>query len=994
MSDVFISYSRKNGEFARKLTDRLTQSNKESWVDWEGIPLSSPNWWDEIKAGIEQADSFVFIMSQDSMASAVCHMELDYALDLQKRVVPIIYQEVETKSAFAELATFVPDNAMKQRLDGDTLMNKASDNWQRISHINWLFFRDEDDFDKQFRTLITTVETDLIYVKAHTRYLARAKEWQRNNERIDLLLFGEEIALAEAWLQSAEKYERQAAARTGDEKFEVVNPLPDDLHRQYISASRQAENRRKLIQYISAILIVLSIASVIGAVIAYLGVRNASEVLASSNKATQLSTQALNEAQDGNFDLALALAHVAMQEGDANQSEFILSELAYAPQSPRAFVSINGDSTPKHVFFDATANRIVLWLDNLQVVTLPLLDNGLHALTDYETIETGIDIAVEEYDSSQVLHVADLSDDGYLFGVVGTDLIRIDIEAETHTVYPLEINASALFAQSKDVVYIGDTQGQIFELNLDTNERVTIQEPDGDILKMLLFDGEIYAFWTTLRDSSIVEFALIDGTSLGTLPNAIPYSEMFAVSYQPTNFDEREAIIIYPTQTSALQQVQLVAYEPTSERIVQIYQIPNSVVEAAITDLIYDPITDQVIAGTSSGAVFVWDYATARLITSYTLHEDAVDALRLLNQAQLISFAERDGIFFWDRVSAKIAIQSPKQVAGLLSSAYSPSQNLVIVGSKNGQLTLWSPDADNLTEPMATVNNAHAGWINDMAMTVDGNTLATVGRDATVKIWTVSSSMSVPDTVLTEHTQSINTVTFAADGTLLITGANDNSVMMWDVANDCLLYTLNLEDDVQSVAYHADGSRLAVGLRNGQILIYETDSIPTDCQQTNDTAIIPSITQSYDVPVTQIAFHPQHQELMIGLYDGSLIYINAQTGDVTPQSFSGHLQTVSAIEFSTTGELVITASHDGAVMLWDVATGDRLRLYEGHTSAVNALSVHLADNNIISVSDDNTLIFWRYNPHDDLITWTRDNRYLLPFDNRDCTIYNLTVTCS
>jgi len=197
MSDVFISYSRRNSDFARRLIDRLTRANKESWVDWEGIPLSSPNWWNEIKAGIENADSFIFIMSPDSMASVVCNLELDYANELRKRIIPVVHQEIESREAFASIADFEPDEAMRERLEGKDALVIARDNWQRLSHINWIFFRENDDFDQAFAQLVETVETDLDYVKAHTRYLTRAKEWERTGRPNDLLLFGEEIDRAE-----------------------------------------------------------------------------------------------------------------------------------------------------------------------------------------------------------------------------------------------------------------------------------------------------------------------------------------------------------------------------------------------------------------------------------------------------------------------------------------------------------------------------------------------------------------------------------------------------------------------------------------------------------------------------------------------------------------------------------------------------------------------------------------------------------------------------
>lgn len=135
-SDVFISYSRKNPTFARKLIDRLTLKGKDAWVDWEGIPLTSPNWWNEIKQGIEQADSFVFIVRPDSMASVVCNMELEYAYSLNKRIVPIIYEEVNSSESFASIADFTPDEAIEERLAGTDILLIARDNWQNLSHIN------------------------------------------------------------------------------------------------------------------------------------------------------------------------------------------------------------------------------------------------------------------------------------------------------------------------------------------------------------------------------------------------------------------------------------------------------------------------------------------------------------------------------------------------------------------------------------------------------------------------------------------------------------------------------------------------------------------------------------------------------------------------------------------------------------------------------------------------------------------------------------------
>ncbi len=68
MARLFISYSRKDIDAVRKLTQAFSDQGMECWVDWEDIP-PTVDWWQEVEKGIEESDIFVFNISPDSVGS-------------------------------------------------------------------------------------------------------------------------------------------------------------------------------------------------------------------------------------------------------------------------------------------------------------------------------------------------------------------------------------------------------------------------------------------------------------------------------------------------------------------------------------------------------------------------------------------------------------------------------------------------------------------------------------------------------------------------------------------------------------------------------------------------------------------------------------------------------------------------------------------------------------------------------------------------------------
>src|SRR5947209_1209100 len=100
---VFISYSRKDMAFADRLEAALKARGFEPLIDRSEI-YAFEEWWKRIEALIARADTVVFVLSPESVASDVALKELAFAASLNKRFAPIVCRAVSHKAVPETLA--------------------------------------------------------------------------------------------------------------------------------------------------------------------------------------------------------------------------------------------------------------------------------------------------------------------------------------------------------------------------------------------------------------------------------------------------------------------------------------------------------------------------------------------------------------------------------------------------------------------------------------------------------------------------------------------------------------------------------------------------------------------------------------------------------------------------------------------------------------------------------------------------------------------------
>ena len=159
-TQVYITYSRKDKEFAQRLVESLKRSDITVWIDYEQL-VSTENWMTGIEQGIQNSEAYIFILSPDSLKSTAANQELKLATNANKRVIPIVARDVDYKEVPIEL-----------------------------SSLNWIFMRSQDDFESSYSKIVEAIYTDLEWVKEHKRLQILALDWEKNGKDSSYLLRG------------------------------------------------------------------------------------------------------------------------------------------------------------------------------------------------------------------------------------------------------------------------------------------------------------------------------------------------------------------------------------------------------------------------------------------------------------------------------------------------------------------------------------------------------------------------------------------------------------------------------------------------------------------------------------------------------------------------------------------------------------------------------------------------------------------------------------
>jgi WD40 repeat protein len=378
----------------------------------------------------------------------------------------------------------------------------------------------------------------------------------------------------------------------------------------------------------------------------------------------------------------------------------------------------------------------------------------------------------------------------------------------------------------------------------------------------------------------------------------------------------------------------------------------------AVNALAFSPDGRTLVSGSDDSTIRLWEGRSAdefEFVAELTGHDEPVRAVAFSHDGALIVSAGQDEtVRLWNHTMGNVQVAtlggSEEWVRAL---AISPDSRLLATSSTNGSVRLWHLGGAPRF-PAPGVLHGHQeregrqNWVFGLAVSPDGATLASASDDATVMLWPLDQSGSLPRVL--DHDRRVTSVAFSPDGSKLASGSDDGRVRLWDLDRpDNAPVVLDHGGTYISVAFSPDGARLASGGHNGVVRLWDLSGPAAPLHETDVGSRVWAVT-----------FSPDGRYLATAHADGAVRLWDLRDLDGEHAVLRADDRVVHAVAFSPDGTALASGGAGGHVFLWQM--GDLSapsRVLRGHDGPIRSLAFSPVEATLATGSEDATLRLWK-----------------------------------
>ncbi len=323
--------------------------------------------------------------------------------------------------------------------------------------------------------------------------------------------------------------------------------------------------------------------------------------------------------------------------------------------------------------------------------------------------------------------------------------------------------------------------------------------------------------------------------------------------------------------------------------------------------------------------IYIWDVATVMKIRTFTKHTYYSWQVAFSPTENTIAVLGYGTVLLADTETGKLKHTFNGTSQSISTLAYSPDGTMLATGSAD-TLRLWDTQTGTvLLPPMDT-----SGEPSHITFSRDGELVACIGNTYSdqhlhtyetasgkqlhsIKVFThtlLGYSSNQPNLEI-EHSRWVNSIAFSPDGTTIASCAADNAIRFWDVDNGTHLRKIETHEyRISDIAFSPDGQTIT-GISYGFIHQW---NVETGAELR--TIPMPKETRRR----TYMALNSDGTMAAMGYDDGTVRLWDM--ADITQtRVLKGHTSWIRLVTFSPDGRTLASGSADGTVLLWDIESG-------------------------------------------------------------------------
>jgi WD40 repeat protein len=878
MTEVFLAYADENRATAEQICNRLRRAGFTVWTNTTDIQVGA-TFEQVIDRGIEEADNLVYLLSPASVSSPYCQHELEYALSLNKRIIPVLVQATPAEQIPLKLRNL-------QYVD---LTNKGQGSEEQ---------QDESQ-------LLQVLRQDAAYHETHKHLLTKALKWERQHRNPSMLLRGYNLRQVEAWLKLAKQMAAYPALPLQETFVEESLRQPPGISLDvFISYSRADSGfARKL-----------------------------NDTLQLHGKRTWFDQESIAAGtadfqQEIHRGIESANTFLFILSPRSVNSPYCANEVEYAASLNKRFVTLLHQPIDPLTLHPELAK--VQWLDFNQregdfsanfTELLHILDTD----TEHLYAHTRLLMRAIEWDDkgrkeSLLLREEELTDaEQWLSQCAGkepqpTELQQSyivnsrSVEDATHQARQI-LKAAA--TKGKRLVQLGALAGSIglgvagiagwfafqaenrikvagVNLEITASKEQFLSGQPFQALLLALESGQTLRtqfhghHWEQEDLQPLIMGALqeaVDGLSGNeiSVKNTLEghQAEVSSLSYSPDG----------KTITSGSWDNTIRLWQAATGKLLQTLQGHQD----WVWSISYSPDGKTIASGSRDKTIKVWEASTGKLLHTLNGHYAAVYSLSYSPDGRTIASGSGDKtIKLWDVATGKLLHTLKGHRRAVYSLSYSPDGKTIASGSYDGTIKLW----DAATGKLLHMLKGHQAPVNSLSYSPDGKMIASGSDDKTIKLWGAATGKLLH--TLKGHQAPVNSLSYSPDGKMIASGSGDKTIKLWGAATGRPLYTLQgHQGGVRSVRYSPDGRIIASSSADTTIKLWKVT-----------TGKLLSTLQGHQGGVRSLSYSPDGRVLASGSWDKTIKLREVTTGKLL-HTLRGHQALVNSLSYSPNGRTI------------------------------------------------------------------------------------------